>query len=121
MQRMTYLRPNVETMTAYTPGEQPRVDGLIKLNTNENPYPPSSHVAAAVREAIGDGGPLRLYPDPASTALRERIAGIHGVSVDQVIVGNGSDDLLTLAMRAFVGEGQKVAYAVPSYSLYAVL
>ncbi len=118
---MSYLRPNIEQMHAYVPGEQPKAAGLIKLNTNENPYPPSSKVAAALRKAIGDGAVLRLYPDPVAAALREKIAELYGFKPEQVLVANGSDEVLTLALRAFVGEGQRVAYAMPSYSLYPVL
>jgi len=118
---MSYLRPNIAKMRAYVPGEQPKVASLIKLNTNENPYPPSHKVAAGLYAAIGDGHPLRLYPDPVCSGLRAKLAEIHGFLPEQIIVGNGSDELLTLALRAFVGEGQRVAYAMPSYSLYPVL
>ena len=118
---MSYLRPNIERMHAYVPGEQPKVAGLVKLNTNENPYPPSPKVAAALRKAIGDGAVLRLYPDPVAAALREKIAELYGFKPEQVLVANGSDEVLTLALRAFVGEDQRVAYAMPSYSLYPVL
>lgn len=118
---MSYLRPNIEKMIGYVPGEQPKVAGLIKLNTNENPYPPSPKVAASLRDALGDGQAMRLYPDPVASALREKIAAVYGVKVEQVIVANGSDEVLTMALRAFVGEGEKVAYAMPSYSLYPVL
>ena len=118
---MSYLRPNIERMHAYVPGEQPKAAGLIKLNTNENPYPPSPKVAAALRKAIGDGAVLRLYPDPVAAALREKIAELYGFKPEQVLVANGSDEVLTLALRAFVGEGRRVTYAMPSYSLYPVL
>ena len=118
---MSYLRPNIAKVHAYVPGEQPKMAGLIKLNTNENPYPPSHKVAAAICAAVGDGRALRLYPDPVCSELRAKLAEIHGFQPDQVIVGNGSDELLTLALRAFVGEGQRVAYAMPSYSLYPIL
>ena len=118
---MSYLRPNIERMHAYVPGEQPKAAGLIKLNTNENPYPPSPRVAAALRDAIGDGAALRLYPDPVCSELRAKVAELYGFKPEQVLVANGSDEVLTLALRAFVGEGQRVAYAMPSYSLYPVL
>jgi histidinol-phosphate aminotransferase len=118
---MSYLRPNIERMHAYVPGEQPKVPGLIKLNTNENPYPPSPKVASALRDAIGNGAALRLYPDPVSSALQAKIAALYGFKPEQVLVANGSDEVLTLALRAFVGEGQRVACAMPSYSLYPVL
>jgi histidinol-phosphate aminotransferase len=116
---MTYFRPNIERMHGYVPGEQPKIPGLIKLNTNENPYPPSPKVLAALREAIGDS--LRLYPDPNWTALRQKIGQQYGFDPNEVIVANGSDETLSLATRAFVGEGEKLGYFWPSYSLYPVL
>ena len=114
-----FTRKAVEKMTAYTPGEQPKVRGLIKLNTNENPYPPSPKVFQAVRKfAAGD---LRLYPDPVSLELREAIARYHGCKVEQVFVGNGSDEVLALCTRAFVEPSGTIGYFEPSYSLYPVL
>ena len=110
---------NVQKLSAYTPGEQPKVPGLIKLNTNENPYPPSPRVAEAI--AAFDPSRLRLYPDPMAVALRERIARLHGCSIDQVFAGNGSDEVLALATRAFAEEGTGIGYFEPSYSLYPVL
>jgi histidinol-phosphate aminotransferase len=106
-------------MHGYVPGEQPKVVGLIKLNTNENPYPPSPRVLEAIRATAADS--LRLYPDPSCAALREKIAQRYGVDASCVLVGNGSDEILSLATRAFVGEGQTLAYFEPSYSLYPVL
>ena len=106
-------------MTAYTPGEQPKVRGLIKLNTNENPYPPSPKVFQAVRKF--EAGDLRLYPDPVSLELREAIARYHGCAVEQVFVGNGSDEVLALCARAFVEPSGAIGYFEPSYSLYPVL
>lgn len=116
---MSYLRPNIETMHGYVPGEQPKVEGLIKLNTNENPYPPAPRVLEAIRAVAADS--LRLYPDPSCAALREKIGARYGVDPACVFVGNGSDEILSLATRAFVGEGQTLAYFEPSYSLYPVL
>jgi histidinol-phosphate aminotransferase len=116
---MSYARPNIERMTGYVPGEQPKVPGLIKLNTNENPYPPSPKVLAALRAAID--GRLRLYPDPQSTRLRERLAARYGFPAEQFLAGNGCDDILNLCVRAFCGEGDRLAYCWPSYSLYPVL
>ncbi len=113
------IRKPVEELQAYTPGEQPKVEGLIKLNTNENPYPPSPGVARALRECAADS--LRLYPDPVCMALRERIAAVHGVGVDQVFVGNGSDEVLRVCMRAFTQPGGAAAAFEPTYSLYPVL
>lgn len=113
------IRPSVQELVAYTPGEQPKVAGLIKLNTNENPYPPSPAVARRLREISADS--LRLYPDPVCSALRERIAGLCGVRSEQVFVGNGSDEVLRLAIRAFTEPGGAVAAFDPTYSLYPVL
>lgn len=110
---------NVQSLAAYTPGEQPRIPGLIKLNTNENPYPPSPLVAQAV--AGFDVSRLRLYPDPMATELRDRIAFMHDCGIDQVFTGNGSDEILALATRAFAEEGSGIGYFEPSYSLYPVL
>ena len=116
---MSYVRRQVERMDGYVPGEQPKVAGLIKLNTNENPYPPSPKVLEAIRAAIDDR--LRLYPDPTSSALRQKLGKIHGFEPEQIIIGNGCDDILNLCVRAFCGECEKLAYFWPSYSLYPVL
>jgi histidinol-phosphate aminotransferase len=122
------IRPLVRNLHPYVPGEQPRIKGLIKLNTNENPYPPSPKVLAATRAAVD--GRLRLYPDPTAQALREKLARLHRCHPNNIIVGNGSDELLALAVRAFVepGRGQgrhagssRVQFFHPSYSLYPVL
>ena len=113
------VRPLVRKMHPYVPGEHPKIAGLIKLNTNENPYPPSPRVLRAIKEAVDER--LRLYPNPTSQRLRERLAALHGVNADNVIVGNGSDELLALAVRAFVEPGDAVQYFSPSYSLYPVL
>jgi len=116
---MSLLRPNIEQMAGYQPGEQPREAGFIKLNTNENPYPPSPRVIDALRRNINET--LRLYPDPMATAVREKAAGTYGFRPEQILVGNGSDDLLTIIMRAFVAPGEVVAYPMPSYTLYRTL
>ncbi len=113
------IRPSVQELAAYTPGEQPRVEGLIKLNTNENPYPPSPAVGRFMTECAAET--LRLYPDPVCSALRERIAAIHGCAEEQVFVGNGSDEVLRVCMRAFTRTGGAAAAFEPSYSLYPVL
>ncbi len=113
------IRPSVAGLTAYTPGEQPRVAGLVKLNTNENPYPPSPAVAQVLRDFAAES--LRLYPDPMCNALRGRIAELAGCAREQVFVGNGSDEVLRLAMRAFTQPGGTVAAFEPTYSLYPVL
>lgn len=113
--------PHVAKLHAYTPGLQPGEAGWVKLNTNECPYPPSPRVADALRHEIGDGAVLRLYPNPKSSALRAAIGRLHGVGEDQVCVGNGSDDILNLLVRAFCSDTAALGFAVPSYSLYPVL
>jgi histidinol-phosphate aminotransferase len=115
-----FLRPNVRAMAGYTPGEQPRDEVFVKLNTNENPYPPSPGVLAALREAL-TGDRLRKYPDPLGTAFRQTAARLHGVEPDDVLIGNGSDDVLTIVTRAFVPEGGLVVSPTPSYLLYRTL
>ncbi|MCU0772489.1 MAG: histidinol-phosphate transaminase [Verrucomicrobia bacterium] len=123
-------RPLVRSLHPYVPGEQPKIKGLIKLNTNENPYPPSPRVLAAVKAAVD--GRLRLYPNPSADGLREKLARLHGCRPDNLVVGNGSDELLALATRAFVeprivergmrsASRSVVQYLTPSYSLYPVL
>lgn len=114
-----YFRSNIEAMSGYVPGEQPRDDGFIKLNTNENPYPPSPKVYAAIRKAIGAS--LRLYPQPMSDSLSAAAAVAYGVDKENILPGNGSDELLSLMLRCFVGPGDRVAYPVPTYSLYDTL
>jgi len=121
------IRPSIEQLHPYVPGEQPRIRGLIKLNTNENPYGPSPKVLKAIRATADQR--LRLYPNPTAQPLRERLAGFHKCSPDNIIVGNGSDELLAMATRAFVEPAQKkdpdsratIQYFRPSYSLYPVL
>lgn len=116
---MSYFLDHIEKMAGYVPGEQPRDGGFIKLNTNENPYPPSPRVARAIAEALNER--LRLYPDPVGTAFRRAAAELHGVEPGMILVGNGSDDLLTILTRAFVGPGDVMAYPTPSYILYRTL
>lgn len=107
----------IQQVHAYVPGEQPQSEGWVKLNTNENPYPPSAQVAQAIAEQIED---LRLYPQPLSQGLREAIAQRFALSAEQVIIGNGSDNILDMITRSFVGLGQ-AGHTVPSYSLYPVV
>jgi histidinol-phosphate aminotransferase len=114
-----YICKNVQALEAYTPGEQPKDPGIVKLNTNENPYPPSPRVAEALR--VFDAARLRLYPDPLFLEVCQRIADSHGCSASQVFVGNGSDEILALCTRAFVENNGSIGYFVPSYSLYPVL
>jgi len=116
---MSYIRKQVARMSAYVPGEQPKIAGLVKLNTNENPYPPSARVIEAVRAAVD--GRMRLYPDPTAGALRRKLGKKYGFDADRIIIGNGCDDILNLCVRAFCGECEKLAYFWPSYSLYPVL
>src|SRR5438477_1831826 len=133
------IRPLVRGLHAYVPGEQPKIKGLIKLNTNENPYPPSPKVLQAVKEAVD--GRLRLYPNPTAQPLREKLAKLHRCRPENIVVGNGSDELLAMAVRAFVEPREAsasrlsgaqrphamlrsdslVQYFTPSYSLYPVL
>jgi histidinol-phosphate aminotransferase len=112
------VRPLIAALAGYVPGEQPSDPTIVKLNTNENPYPPSARVRAAVDEACTR---LHLYPDPTARSLRERAAALYGVDADGILVGNGSDELLALLMRAAVGPGDAVAYPAPTYSLYETL
>src|SRR5947207_13209314 len=94
------VRTLIQGLTPYTPGEQPRIQGLIKLNTNENPYPPSPKVLLAVKAAVDER--LRLYPNPTAQPLREKLAKFHRCKPENIIVGNGSDELLAMTTRAFV-------------------
>jgi histidinol-phosphate aminotransferase len=116
---MTYARKAVGAMVPYVPGEQPKGGGIIKLNTNENPYGPSPGVADALRAAAADD--LRLYPDPVSSGLVRQIAELHGCGQEQVFVGNGSDEVLALCARAFAERNGSIGWFDPSYSLYPVL
>jgi len=116
---LRYVRQAIRDIPGYTPGEQPTAAGIVKLNTNENPYPPSPRVAEAIVAAVRD--PLQRYPDPLATDVRRRAAARYGVGIEQVLVGNGSDELLSLVMRACVERGTRVAYPVPTYSLYDTL
>jgi histidinol-phosphate aminotransferase len=122
------IRPLIRKLHPYVPGEQPRIKGLIKLNTNESPYPPSPRVLAATRAAVD--GRLRLYPNPTAQPLREKLARLHRCRPENIIIGNGSDELLAMAVRAFAEPGTRkgkpgskslVQFFHPSYSLYPVL
>jgi histidinol-phosphate aminotransferase len=116
---MSRIRKSVLKLDAYTPGEQPQGGGVVKLNTNENPYPPSPRVAQAL---VGiNPADLRLYPDPVSLELRRAVGELHGCGEEQVFVGNGSDEALALCTRAFVEDDGSIGYFNPSYSLYPVL
>ena len=113
-------RPNVEKMSGYTPGEQPRPgERVVKLNTNENPFPPSPRVVEAIRHI--DPERLRRYPSPSAEDFRQTAARVHGVSPDMILAGNGSDEILAMAVRTYLGPGDIFAYPDPTYSLYPVL
>ncbi len=113
------FRDEIRQMQPYVPGEQPQGGKFIKLNTNENPYPPSPRVAAAIVQAAS--ARLERYPDPLGTAFRVRAAEVLGVDPDWILCGNGSDDILTILTRAFVGAGDKLRLPYPSYILYRTL
>ena len=118
------FRQNIEAMTGYKPGEQPQLAKVIKLNTNENPYPCSPKVTEALQQQAAMG--LTKYPDPHATAFRQRAAEVLAsdlpeIEADWILCGNGSDDILTILMRTFVGEGQTVRFPNPSYVLYRSL
>ena len=113
------IAKSVRELEAYTPGEQPKAKNVVKLNTNENPYPPSPKCADVLKGFDLDA--LRRYPDPVFTALRSRIAKIWKTSPERVFVGNGSDEILTLAAKAFVEDDEAIGSLDPSYSLYRTL
>ena len=114
--------PHVAAMRAYVPGEQPQGGGWIKLNTNENPYPPSSRALEAIRVAlVNEGAGLRLYPSPDSVPLREAAGRFHSFDPARIVAGNGSDDILNLIIRTYAGPGRPIGMMDPSYSLYPVL
>jgi histidinol-phosphate aminotransferase len=115
-----FIRSAIREMAGYAPGEQPRDGDVTKLNTNENPYPPSPRVLEAIHSAA-TGDRLRKYPDPLGTHFRHVAARIHGVDPDGILIGNGSDDILTIVTRAFVPEGGLVVSPTPSYILYRTL
>jgi len=115
------FREAIEKMAPYTPGEQPRPgQRLVKLNTNENPYPPSPQVRRAVVRAIA-GSALRLYPAPRADEFVAAAARLYAMPREMILAGNGSDELLAMVFRAALASGDKVAYALPTYSLYDTL
>ncbi len=113
-----FVLPHIAEMAGYVPGEQLSGDSIVKLNTNENPYPPSPAVRDAIVAACEN---LVLYPDPSAREVRECAAALYGVDADGVLVGNGSDELLSVLVRATTAPGQAIAYPVPTYSLYDTL
>lgn len=117
---MNYFRQNIEAMSGYIPGEQPGPgERVIKINTNENPYPPSPAAMKVLHEF--DGQWLRRYPQPAADTYRQAVAGVLGFPDDWVLAGNGSDDLLTMIFRACTEPGRAAAYPMPTYTLYRTL
>jgi len=117
---VSFVRATVREMAGYTPGEQPAdAARVVKLNTNENPFPPGEKVMQAIAAVSADS--LRRYPNPTADAFRDTAAKLHGLSREHIIAGNGSDDILTIATRCFVPPGGTLAYPDPTYSLYPVL
>lgn len=114
----SFWSPAIRSLVPYVPGEQPKIPGLVKLNTNENPYPPSPQVVQAITAAARQG--LQLYPDPQATALREVLAAHHGIAAGQVFAGNGSDDVLAHAFFAFFRHGRPLLMPDVTYSFYQV-
>lgn len=108
----------IDALSPYVPGEQPVVPGLVKLNTNENPYPPSPAVIEAIRAAAGDD--LRLYPDPNGTALRRAIGAMHGLDERHVFLGNGSDEVLAHAFLGLLRHARPILFPDITYSFYPV-
>lgn len=114
------FRPALARMRPYIPGEQPQGGKFVKLNTNENPYPPPQSVVDAITAAARGG--LQRYPDPTASSFRRRAAEVLDVpGPDWILAGNGSDEILTILVRAFVGEGEKLRLPYPSYILYRTL
>jgi histidinol-phosphate aminotransferase len=114
-----YIRPDIAAIGGYIPGEQPRGGKFIKLNTNENPYPCSPAVVRSIQATLAQG--LQKYPDPMAEAFRRRAAELLGVEPSWIMCGNGSDDILTIVTRAFVGQGDLLRLPYPSYILYKTL
>lgn len=114
----TFWSPRIAALEPYVPGEQPRIAGLVKLNTNENPYPPSPRAIDAIQHAAATG--LERYPDPTSMALRTAIAARHGLQVEQVFAGNGSDEVLAHAFFAFFQQAEPLLFPDVTYSFYKV-
>jgi histidinol-phosphate aminotransferase len=112
-----FWSPVVHTLSPYVPGEQPKQDGIVKLNTNENPYPPSPRVLAAIAAEMDR---LRLYPDPRATRLREAIAARHAVAAEEVFVGNGSDEVLAHIFQALLKHDAPLLFPDITYSFYPV-
>lgn len=117
---MNYARPSIASMKGYTPGLQPDPrQKCIKLNSNENPFPPSPRVKEILRKCAYED--LRLYPDPMSLELREKLGALYGFSAGQIICGNGSDDILNIIIRTFAQPGEAIGFFEPTFPLYRVL
>ena len=116
---MAYFRENIEKAKGYQPGFQPKQTDVLKLNTNENPYPPSPKVLEVLNEIKPEQ--LRRYPDPVGEQFRQAAAQVHGISPENILCCNGGDELLTIALRAFCDRDRPLAYPIPTYSLYPVL
>lgn len=121
IEQMRFWSPEVRELEPYVPGEQPKIQNLLKLNTNENPYPPSPKVVDAVQAVLThQADALRLYPDPDATALKQAIAKQQNVDVSQVFVGNGSDEVLAHIFKAFFIQQKPILYPDITYSFYPV-
>ncbi|ARN32090.1 TPA: histidinol-phosphate transaminase [Acinetobacter baumannii] len=119
--QMRFWSPEVRELEPYVPGEQPKIQNLLKLNTNENPYPPSPKVVEAVQAVLHEQADvLRLYPDPDATALKQAIAKQQNINVSQVFVGNGSDEVLAHIFKAFFLQDEPILYPDITYSFYPV-
>jgi len=119
--QMRFWSPEVRELEPYVPGEQPKIQNLLKLNTNENPYPPSPKVVEAVQAVLHDqADALRLYPDPDATTLKQAIAKQQNIDVSQVFVGNGSDEVLAHIFKAFFLQDEPILYPDITYSFYPV-
>ncbi|EZI56559.1 histidinol-phosphate transaminase [Acinetobacter baumannii 25442_5] len=119
--QMRFWSPEVRELEPYVPGEQPKIQNLLKLNTNENPYPPSPKVVEAVQEVLHEKADvLRLYPDPDATVLKQAIAKQQNIDVSQVFVGNGSDEVLAHIFKAFFLQDGPILYPDITYSFYPV-
>ncbi|GAA5588435.1 histidinol-phosphate aminotransferase [Acinetobacter calcoaceticus] len=119
--QMRFWSPEVRELEPYVPGEQPKIQNLLKLNTNENPYPPSPRVVQAVQAVLTQqADALRLYPDPDATALKQAIAKQQNIEVSQVFVGNGSDEVLAHIFKAFFLQDEPILYPDITYSFYPV-
>lgn len=113
-----FWSPDILPLEPYVPGEQPKDQNLIKLNTNENPYPPSPHVAALLKSF--DAETLKLYPDPDATELKNALAVNTGLKPEQIFLGNGSDEVLAIAFMAFFRQKDPILFPEITYSFYPV-